>query len=199
MFVEEIRRAVQACQRGRLPELSAAVWKGFAAGAVTEEEAQGLAEMIEARTPDHGCLPPWLRASPRPRMRRWPSSFGRSPPRARAGSTAAAIAGRAGVSTSSARNAVREARRRGILHVQERRIPYDRNDPNRITIASRELSLWIRTRSRADRSGGGAKSVIPTTNHLIPYPPQPATTAWKAGTFGEAGRMVWARWPEAKP
>ena len=27
MFVEEIRRAVQACQRGRLPELSAAVWK----------------------------------------------------------------------------------------------------------------------------------------------------------------------------
>ncbi len=49
MFVEEIRRAVQACQRGRLPELSAAVWKGFAAGAVSEDEAQRLAELIEAR------------------------------------------------------------------------------------------------------------------------------------------------------
>ena len=49
MFAEEIRRAVQACQRGRLPELSAAVWKGFAAGAVSEDEAQHLAELIEAR------------------------------------------------------------------------------------------------------------------------------------------------------
>ena len=48
MFLEEIRRAMQACQRERLPELSAAVWKGFAAGAVSEDEAQRLAEEIEA-------------------------------------------------------------------------------------------------------------------------------------------------------
>ncbi len=44
MFVEEIRRAVQATPRGRLAELSAAVWKGFAAGAIAEQEAQSLAE-----------------------------------------------------------------------------------------------------------------------------------------------------------
>ncbi len=49
MFVEEIRRAVQATPRERLAELSAAVWKGFAAGAIPEDEAQRLAEEIEAR------------------------------------------------------------------------------------------------------------------------------------------------------
>ena len=49
MFVEEIRRAVQAAPRHRLAEISAAVWKGFAAGAIMEEEAQRLAEEIEAR------------------------------------------------------------------------------------------------------------------------------------------------------
>ncbi len=33
MFVEELRRTVQAMPRGRLPELSAAGLEGFAAGA----------------------------------------------------------------------------------------------------------------------------------------------------------------------
>ncbi len=42
MFAEEIRRAVQAAPRGRLAELSAAVWKGFAAGAIGEDDAQRL-------------------------------------------------------------------------------------------------------------------------------------------------------------
>ena len=49
MFVEEIRRAVMAAPRGRLAEISGAVWKGFAAGAIGENEAQQLAELIEAK------------------------------------------------------------------------------------------------------------------------------------------------------
>ena len=94
---------------------------------------------------------------------------------------AAAIAGRAGVSTSSARNAVREARRRGILHVVERRIRYDRNEPNLITIASRELEVWVRTRARISGQGGGVRTLTPTTNHLFPLPARPAATGWKTG------------------
>ena len=56
----------------------------------------------------------------------------------RCGLPMGAIAARAGLCITSARNAVREARRRGILHVEERRVSYDRNLPNLITITSRE-------------------------------------------------------------
>ena len=213
MFVEEMRRAVQACQRGRLPELSAAVWKGFAAGAVSEDEAQGLAELIEARKAAgliHLDEAARRRVGSRPRSsasmarrRSWAAGSW-MPPAMAAGFTqaenaalaviireiaatgfcglaAAAIAGRAGISTSSARNAVREARRRGILCVQERRIRYDRNEPNLITIASRELALWARTRARMLGQGGGVKFVTPTSNHLLHSPARPAATGWKAG------------------
>ena len=41
MFAEEIRRAIPTTPRGRLTELSAAVWKGFACGAVSEEDGAG--------------------------------------------------------------------------------------------------------------------------------------------------------------
>ena len=46
------RRSGGPCRptpRHRLAEISAAVWKGFAAGALSEDEAQHLAELIEAR------------------------------------------------------------------------------------------------------------------------------------------------------
>ena len=49
MLFEEIRHAVEAAPRERLSELSAALWKGFAAGAVTEAEAEELSLAIEAR------------------------------------------------------------------------------------------------------------------------------------------------------
>ena len=229
MFVEEIRRAVQACQQVRLPELSAAVWKGFAAGAIPEDEAQHLAELIEARKAvSTAPAAPRRAVGSRPRSsasmtrrRSWAAGSW-MPPAMAAGFTqaenaalaiivreiattgscelpAAAVAGRAGVSTSSARNAVREARRRGILHVVERRISYDRNRPNLITIASPELVLWVRTRSRIERQGGGVKSVIPTSNHILSDSAQPVATAWKTGTFGEVDRKVWANPSKAEP
>ncbi len=49
MFADDIRRALPGTPRERLAELSAAVWKGFACGAVSEEDAQQLAEEIAAR------------------------------------------------------------------------------------------------------------------------------------------------------
>ena len=210
MFVEEIRRAVQACQRGRLPELSAAVWKGWAAGAIGEDEAQSLAEMIEARKVVATAPKPRRPVGSRPRSsaslerrRAWTGS-GWMPPAIAArftmGEAAAigvivaeiaargqclmsigAIAGRAGVCLTIVRNALRQARSLGLLHVEPRRVARDRNLPNVVTIISRELQLWVRTRARVDRQGGGCRSVVPTTNHILNSPARPAATAWKMG------------------
>ena len=223
MFAEEIRRAVQATPRHRLAEISAAVWKGFAAGAVSEDEAQGLAELIEARK----VVPTASAAAHRPvgsrprssssleRRRAWTGS-GWMPPAIAArftmGEAAAigvimaeiakhgrcelpigAIAGRAGVCATIVRNALRQARTLGLLHVEERRIARDRNRSNVVTIASRELELWVRTRARVERQRGGCRSVLPTTNHILSSSAQHAAMAWKGGTFDEMVRKVWAR------
>ena len=88
MFIEEIRRAVQAAPRNDLPRLAGIVWKGWGAGAIGDSEAQELAETIEARK----ALPPPAKAatgrrcgsSPRSgksleRRRRWCAS-GKLPP-----------------------------------------------------------------------------------------------------------------------
>src|SRR5215210_1833380 len=49
MFVEQLRRAVEALPRVELPKVSALLWKAYAAGTVTEAEASELSERIEAR------------------------------------------------------------------------------------------------------------------------------------------------------
>src|SRR5215212_3356710 len=49
MFVEQLRRAVEASPRAELPAVSAFLWKAYAAGHVTEAEAAALSEAIEAR------------------------------------------------------------------------------------------------------------------------------------------------------
>ena len=223
MFVEEIRRAVQVTPRHRLAELSAAVWKGFAAGAIPEDEAQRLAELIEARKiMPAASAGPARRVGSRPRSsaslerrRAWTGS-GWMPPAIAArftmGEAAAigvivaevakhgrcelpigAIAARAGVCATIVRNALRQARTLGLLHVEERRVARDRNRSNVVTIVSRELELWVRTRARAERQGGGCRSVLPTTNHILSRSARSAATTWKAGTFGEGSRKVWAR------
>ena len=229
MFAEEIRRAVQAGQRGRLPELSAAVWKGFAAGALSEDEAQGLAEEIEARkiVPTAPAAPA-RRVGCRPRSsaslerrRAWTGS-GWMPPAIAArftmGEAAAigvivaeiaksgrcelyigAVAGRAGVCATIVKRALRQARDLGLLHVETRRVARDRCLANLVTIVSRELELWVRTRTRIERQGGRGTFVPRTTNHSYSNPTQPAATAWKVGTFGEVGRKVWANRTKAEP
>jgi hypothetical protein len=88
MFVDEIRRAAGVAARVELPAVSVALWKAFAAGQVTEPEAEELSALIEARkaVPVAPGRPPTARRGSRPRTdaslerrRRWAAS-GRLPP-----------------------------------------------------------------------------------------------------------------------
>src|SRR5215213_6927889 len=89
MFAEQIRRAVEASPRVELPKLSAALWKAYAAGGVSEEEAEALSERIEARKKIASTAAPRLvqrRVGSRPRSdasmarrRSW-AAAGRLPP-----------------------------------------------------------------------------------------------------------------------
>src|SRR3954453_5067385 len=49
MFVEQLRRAVEASPRAQLPVLSGHLWKAYAAGTVSESDAADLSALIEAR------------------------------------------------------------------------------------------------------------------------------------------------------
>src|SRR4051794_41391175 len=49
MFVEQLRRAVEASPRVELPAVSALLWKAYAAGTVSESDAADLSNLIEAR------------------------------------------------------------------------------------------------------------------------------------------------------
>src|SRR4051794_5130418 len=62
MFVEQLRRAVEASPRAELPAVSGLLWKAYAAGQVSEPEASELSALIEAKRAIP--VPP-----PRPRLR----------------------------------------------------------------------------------------------------------------------------------
>ncbi len=178
MFAEEIRRVLSTTPRGRLADLSAAVWKGYAAGAIAEEDAQQLADEIHARK----AIPlkpvePRRRVGSRPRSpasmerrRRWTSS-GWLPPQVAARFTMAEtavlatiaaevarkglcrltighIANLAGVCRSTVKSAVREAQVLGILTSEEWRITHWRNAPNTVRIVSPEWRAWVQMRDR---------------------------------------------------
>ena len=147
MFAEEIRRAIPATPRARLSELSAAVWKGYAAGAIGETDAQALAEAVEARKSVPALPTPRRKVGSRPRSpesmerrRRWTSS-GWLPPQIAARFTMAEaavlsvmaievgrrglcrltigqIAGQAGVCKQTVSNAIREAVGHGLITVR---------------------------------------------------------------------------------
>ena len=178
MFADDIRRALSGTPRERLAELAAAVWKGFACGAVSEEDAQRLAEDIAARkiVPPKPAEPR-RRVGSRPRSpaemerrRRWTSS-GWLPPQLAARftmaeaavlSTIAAevarrglcrltvghIASLAGVSRTTVQNAVRQAVALGILTSEEWRLTAWRSAPNTVRIVSAEWRVWLRMRDR---------------------------------------------------
>src|SRR5215210_385672 len=79
MFVEQLRRAVEASPRVELAKVAGLLWRAYAAGHVTEAEASELSDLIEARR----AVPvpprrPRLRVGSRPRTpeslarrRRW--------------------------------------------------------------------------------------------------------------------------------
>ena len=198
MFADEIRRAIEASPRMKLPEVAAWLWKAFADGQVTEAQAGTLSELIEARK----VVPvapeaPKRRVGSRPRTdasmkrrRLWAAS-GRLPPTIAACFTLAEqavlalvavevvekgscqlpvgqIAALAGVSEGSVRNALREARSLQLLTVEERRVSAWRNDTNVVRISSTEWLSWL----RLVRRGGGCKSVLGTNTDRSRTPPK---------------------------
>jgi len=49
-YADEIRRQVEAAPRAALPAVTAALWRAYGEGKVTEAEAESLSGLIEART-----------------------------------------------------------------------------------------------------------------------------------------------------
>src|SRR4051794_7515473 len=191
MFAEEIRRAAEAAPRVKLPEVSALLWKAFAAGSVTEPEAEALSALIEARKAPAASPPParkWVGSRPRTdasmeRRRRWAAS-GRLPPQLAAQFTLAEcavlavvsaevvrqgdcrlcldhIAALAGVGRSTVKNAIRQARTLGLLTVEERKETAWRHLSNVVRVVSREWQAWMRLARRP--AAQGVKSVTSTS------------------------------------
>src|SRR5215212_6666644 len=72
MFVDELRRAVEASPRVELAKVASLLWRAYAAGQVTEDQASELSDLIEARR----VLP----AAPKPLQRRLGWARGRASP-----------------------------------------------------------------------------------------------------------------------
>src|SRR3954467_1542290 len=49
MFVEQLRRAVEASPRGGLAKVASLLWRAYAAGQVSEAQAAELSDLIESR------------------------------------------------------------------------------------------------------------------------------------------------------
>ncbi|TXM94343.1 GntR family transcriptional regulator [Methylobacterium sp. WL116] len=182
-YAYEIRRQAEAAPRAALPAVTAALWKAFGEGHLSESEAEALSGLIEARhlsgtersaeQAKTRSGAPRSRAGTRPRTdasmirrRRWAAS-GRLPPANAARFTLAEqavlalvaaetvrqgdcrlavghLAAIVGVSETTVRNAIREARKLGMVTVEERRVTGFRNDTNVVRIASTEWTAWLR-------------------------------------------------------
>ena len=174
MLVDQIRAAVMAAPRVKLPDVAAVLWRAYGAGQVSEAEAEELSALIETRKAIPAApAEPKKPVGSRPksdasldRRRRWAAS-GRLPPALAArftpGEIAALavvaaevcrrgdcrlaighIAALAGVSETLVRNALREARALGLITIEERRVTAWRNDTNVVRIISAEWSGWLK-------------------------------------------------------
>ncbi len=219
-YADAIRRQVDDAPRAALPAVAKAMWSAFAAGQITEAEAEALSVLIEARQTKHetvshlpgeahtGRDTPQVRQNrpragggSRPRTnaslerrRRWAAS-GRLPPAlaakfslaehavlaliatetARRGDCRLSVphlAALVGVAETTVRNAIREARKLGLLTVEERKVTGFRNLPNIVRIVSPEWTAWLRLARKGAPSrhplaqGGGAN---PRTARLLRF------------------------------
>lgn len=210
MFYEEIRRQAEAAPRAALPAVTAALWRAYGEGRVTEAEAEALSAVIEIQlttitnavapnrngrvqsgnaAQNRAGAPRGLGVGSRPRTdasierrRRWAAS-GRLPPglaarftlaeqavlalvaaeTARRGDCRLAVghlAAIAGLSETTVRNAIREARQLGLVTVEERRVTGFRNLPNIVRIVLAEWTAWLRLTRK-----GGATTALPSPKH----------------------------------
>src|SRR3954470_3765683 len=210
MFVEQLRRAVEASPRVELAKVSGLLWRAYAAGHVTEAEASELSDLIEAkRALPAPQRPVQRRLGSRPRSpasmarrRRWATS-GCLPPALAARFTLAEVAvlavvaaehrrrgdcrltneeigDVAGVCLTSVKNSLRAARALGLLSVEERRLTAFRNDSNVVRITAPEWRAWLRLR-------GAGKSVPRSPTSYKNQAPAQRNRAWAAEGQG-AGR-----------
>ena len=189
----------------QLEACSRAVWPDWSAGRLSDAQAQGLAEAIEARRREVRGLnrvaiaaaaqalgrpswfPPKHKASVSPdrraslERRRLLATSGVMPPalaaRFTTGELAALrivadeardksacrlslgeIAARAGVGTTTARRALREAAAQGLVTIEERRRRHQRNLPNVVRIVSAEWRTWIARGTRPEKAAAAAGS-----------------------------------------
>jgi hypothetical protein len=209
MFAQQVADAVtRAHTLTRLDHLSRSIWQAMVANAVSDEQAQNLAELIHARRtvvrgevrpvgipPGRSSIFPPRRLQ-RPALRpvaiarrRHLAASGPMPPalacrftvgelatlrivgdevrqHGHCDRTLGEIAARAGVSRSTAKNAIRAAAAMGLLTVQERRREGRVNLPNILRVVSREWLQWLSKRAdrtnRSEGEGGGVKNVTPT-------------------------------------
>lgn len=186
--VDSLNSALAHSRRGAdLDDIARRVWAAMAAGTISEQEAQRLAEQVEARrgnghrTPCgapqaarpvlHSIFPPRRvqRALRRPvavaRRRRVAAAGALPPPIAAQFTTGEQavltvvatevmasgacqfpldkIAAMAGVSRSTAKNALRTAGKAGLLLTEIRPRRGQKNLPNRITITSKAWQAWL--------------------------------------------------------
>ncbi|TXN06998.1 helix-turn-helix domain-containing protein [Methylobacterium sp. WL103] len=203
-YAYEIRRQTEAAPRAALPAVASAMWKAFGEGHLSEAEAEALSGLIEARSIAPAPVArPRKAVGSRPRTdasierrRRWAAS-GRLPPGLAARFTLAEqavlslvaaetvrrkdcrlavghLAAITGVAETTVRNAIREARKLGLVAVEERRVTGFRNDTNVVRIVSVEWTAWL----RLARKGG-----LP----IFGEPPLPAALA-KGGGCKSANR-----------
>ncbi|GJE53336.1 hypothetical protein GOFOIKOB_6415 [Methylobacterium tardum] len=111
------------------------------------------------------------------------------------------LAAVAGVAETTVRNAIREARKLGLVTVEERQITGFRNDTNIVRIISPEWTAWLRlVRTRdplsklgspapaAAAQGGGCKSANRTPTEVLILSESGETTP-KKGCRGAAGDL----------
>ncbi|MBQ0820720.1 hypothetical protein KBI52_10935 [Microvirga sp. HBU67558] len=246
MFVDQMASAInEARTMTRLDDLSRAIWQGWDAAAVNDDQAQQLAELIHARKlvmrgeikpvgipPGRPSIFPPRRTQRPPvrsvaiTRRRHLAASGPLPPslackftvgelaalrivsdevreKGHCDRTLGEISARAGISRTTAQNAMRAAAAMGLLTVQERRREGQKNLPNVVRIVSGEWQLWIKRggqRNGPQVSGGiGFKKTDPTgkrfkkedRNGIPPEASEPRTRpqgAWEEGkrVFGRA-------------
>jgi hypothetical protein len=186
-FARQLRQAVEVSPRVELHKIQDAIWKTWGAGGLSDDEAQDLAQLIEARKALPASQKPvQRRVGSRPRSpasmerrRSWAAS-GAMPPQLAARFTLAEaavlavvaaevrtkgactltlghIAALAGVCRKTAKNAIREAEALGLVRIEERRLTAWRNAANRVTVTSREWNAWLAMRRR----GEGVKAYPP--------------------------------------
>src|SRR3982750_1839953 len=166
MFIEQLRRAVEASPRVELAKGASLLWHAYAAGQVSEDQASELSDLIESRRALPAPQKPiQRRLGSRPRSpasmerrRRWAAS-GALPPALAVRFTLAEtavlavvaaehqkhgrctlvidhIAALAGVSRTTVKNALREGRSLGLIRIEERRVSAWRSAPNIGTLTS---------------------------------------------------------------